>query len=68
MKPPSSESRVFMNCRTCWERIQLEPSRVERTESGYAYRCQHCEGSFLLRVEDALAIDAGGEQAPPTDS
>lgn len=54
--PTPPKSPVFMSCRLCWRRIQLEIDRVEPIESGYAYRCQHCESSFLLRRQDILAL------------
>ena len=46
-----------MNCRLCWQRIELLADRVEPLEPGrYAYRCQRCSNSFLIRLEDILAL------------
>jgi hypothetical protein len=65
--PPSTPPRVHMNCRLCWERLQLTADRVEKLEmGGYAYRCQACENSFLIRLEDILAL--GVEEGPATES
>jgi predicted SprT family Zn-dependent metalloprotease len=62
--PAAIPPRVFMNCRLCWQRIRLQADRVERLETGgYAYRCQQCENSFLLRQDD---IDALGVDVEPT--
>ncbi|MEY2446724.1 MAG: hypothetical protein QOH79_200 [Acidimicrobiaceae bacterium] len=62
--PSPTPPRVFMNCRLCWERIQLEAGRVEHLETGgYAYRCQRCENSFLLRLDDIMALGVAGEPA-----
>ena len=66
--PSPTPPRVFMNCRLCWERLQLEPARVERLETGgFAYRCQHCENSFLLRLDDIVALGVDDESPPPAD-
>jgi predicted SprT family Zn-dependent metalloprotease len=62
--PSPTPPRVFMNCRLCWERIQLETSRVEELETGgFAYRCQKCENSYLLRLDDIVALGVA-EQSP----
>jgi predicted SprT family Zn-dependent metalloprotease len=54
-----------MNCRLCWERIQLEAGRVETLETGgFAYRCQNCENSFLLRLQDIVALGVKDDAAP----
>jgi len=46
-----------MNCRLCWQRLQLEANRVEPLEDGgFAYRCQRCDNSFLLRLEDIFTL------------
>jgi hypothetical protein len=56
-----------MNCRLCWDRIQLESGRVEHLETGgYAYRCQICGNSFLLRLDDIVALGVAGDS--PTES
>ena len=53
-----------MNCRLCWERLQLEAGRVERLDPGaYAYRCQECECSFLLRLADVIELGLEPEPA-----
>jgi hypothetical protein len=66
MKPPQMDARVFMNCRLCWERIRLQLDRVQVLETGFAYRCQRCDNSFLLRLEDILAI--GSDDQPGSSS
>src|SRR5204863_5031694 len=66
--PRPNSSRVFMNCRLCWDRLKLEAARVERTETGYAYRCPNCENSFLLRYDDVLAIGAVPEESETLES
>jgi hypothetical protein len=67
MNSAPTPPRVFMNCRLCWERIQLDASRVETLETGgFAYRCQHCENSFLLRLDDIVALGVRDHSA--TDS
>jgi hypothetical protein len=67
--PSPTPPRVFMNCRLCWERIQLEAPRVERLETGgYAYRCQQCENSFLLRLDDIMALGVTEESATESDA
>jgi hypothetical protein len=56
-----------MNCRLCWERLELKAERVEPLEPGrYAYRCQACENSFLVRLEDilTLGVDDGSAASP----
>jgi hypothetical protein len=53
-----------MNCRLCWERIELAADRIEPLEAGrYAYHCQNCENSFLLRSDDggALGLNESGD-------
>jgi hypothetical protein len=67
MKPPQTAPPVFMNCRLCWERIQLHLDRVEVVETGFAYHCQRCDNSFLLRLEDILAIGSDGKPVSPSD-
>jgi len=67
--PSPSPPRVFMNCRLCWERIQLDPARVESLETGgYAYRCQQCENSYLLRLADIVALGVAGESTTESDA
>jgi hypothetical protein len=67
MNPGPTPPRVFMNCRLCWERLQLDGARVERLDNGgYAYRCQRCENSFLLRLDDIVAL--GIAEDSPTES
>lgn len=67
--PPPTPPRVYMNCRLCWERIQLDAGRVEHLETGgYAYRCQICENSYLLRLEDILALGVVDEPASSSDT
>ena len=66
--PRSTAPTVHMNCRLCWERIELKPERVEPLEPGrYAYRCQHCSSSFLVRLEDILALGVEDEPADELD-
>ena len=63
--PSPTPPRVYMNCRLCWGRIQLEASRVEQLDNGgYAYRCQLCDNSYLLRLQDIVAL--GVEDEAPT--
>jgi predicted SprT family Zn-dependent metalloprotease len=66
--PAPTAPRVFMNCRLCWERIQLEAPRVETLEAGFAYRCQKCENSFLLRLADIVALGVAGESSTEPDA
>ncbi|MEY2451037.1 MAG: hypothetical protein QOD92_611 [Acidimicrobiaceae bacterium] len=67
--PAPAPPRVFMNCRLCWERIQLDATRAERLETGgYAYRCQKCENSFLLRLDDIVALGVAGESTTESDA
>ena len=67
--PPSTSPRVYMNCRLCWQRIELLADRVEPLEPGrYAYRCQHCSNSFLVRLEDILTLGVGDKPADEPDS
>jgi len=67
--PSPTPPRVFMNCRLCWDRIQLEPSRVEQLETGgYAYRCQKCDNSYLLRLQDIVALGVADEPTPSSDT
>ena len=66
--PRATAPQVYMNCRLCWERIELKPDRVEPLEPGrYAYRCQHCSSSFLIRLEDILALGVDDEPAAEPD-
>jgi hypothetical protein len=66
-KPPSPQGPVYMNCRLCWERIELKADRIEPLEAGrYAYHCQHCENSYLLRSDDVIALglhDRGDDES-----
>lgn len=57
--PPGA---AYMDCRLCWRRIKLEPERVEIVDYQVAYRCQHCDSSFLIRRGDAVSI--GADVAP----
>jgi hypothetical protein len=67
--PSPTPPRVFMNCRLCWERMQLDASRVEQLETGgYAYRCKHCENSFLLRLSDIVALGVADESPTEPDA
>ena len=67
--PSPTPPRVFMNCRLCWERIQLDSARVEPLETGgYAYRCQHCENSYLLRLQDIVALGVADETTSTSDT
>ena len=55
--PPPASGPVYMNCRLCWERIEIQAVNIEPLEAGrYAYRCQECGNSFLLRVNDVIAL------------
>lgn len=54
-----------MNCRLCWERIQLDAAHVEPLEDGgFAYRCQQCDNSFLLRMEDIVTLGVTPQPQP----
>lgn len=43
-------------CRVCWKYIELDPDRLETIEGRAFYRCQLCDGSFLIRWEDAQEL------------
>jgi hypothetical protein len=45
-----------MDCRQCWRRIKLDPTRVEIDNSEVVYRCQNCEQTFSIREADAAAL------------
>ena len=67
--PAPTPPRVFMNCRLCWERIQLDSARVEPLETGgYAYRCQQCENSYLLRLQDIVALGVAEDTTASSDT
>ena len=67
--PAPTPPRVFMNCRLCWDRIQLDAARVETLETGgYAYRCQKCDNSFLLRLADIVALGVAEESSTESDA
>ena len=57
--PPSAPDGVFMDCRQCWRRIKLDPTRVEIDNSQVVYRCQNCEQTFSIREADAAALGIG---------
>ena len=45
-------------CRVCWKYIELTPDRVNMVEGRAFYQCQLCGGAFLIRWEDAKALNA----------
>jgi hypothetical protein len=47
---------IYMDCRLCWQRIRLEPDRVQILHWEYVYRCHYCDMTFLIREEDAVAL------------
>ena len=53
---PGSTRDVYMNCRLCWKRVQLDPARAEVVDWQVVYHCQECESTFLIRTEDAIAL------------
>ena len=53
-----SGPEVFIDCRACWRRIKLDPTRVEIDNGQVVYRCQSCEGQFAIRESDASGLPA----------
>jgi anti-anti-sigma factor len=54
----TTSADIFVNCRLCWHRVQLEANRVEISDSQVVYRCQQCDNTFLIRAADAASLDA----------
>lgn len=52
-------------CKVCWDRIPLQRERIEIADGRVYYRCQSCEGSFLVRWEDAVALGAVDARTDP---
>jgi anti-anti-sigma factor len=52
----AAPNSIYMDCRLCWRRITLLPERVQIIDGTVVYRCQHCDGPFLVRSDDAADL------------